>query len=349
MLRERTGCAVKSTVPLRGAFELDSARQLNQPEVEAGVKRIDLETRAPEMLAEIKAALGNDRARFARAVAKPIVVDRELRRRFENDDRLHGAQRKQVETAREKILPAQRKENPRAAVLNAIKECTGGTVSGVTWQLGLRPDVAQSANPPTPVASPLAVKARSSKYSLDATAHFAQSLSPAERPSEPADKSWFESLSPVLRDLLRAQLKKRGDVSAVIETPEGFLLFVAHERTEKSLRAAALSVPKISFEQRSSARIEGRYPGKIALIDIAVLDVGDEDFWFYAHDGLPDLWQVQNFGEQLDFGETRVVLDPNGPGAAQILSGQDFQVGADSRSVSGEGSGGGRYARMPLV
>ncbi len=49
--------------------------------------------------------------------------------------------------------------------------------------------------------------------------------------------------------------------------------------------------------QRSSAKIEGRYPGKIAFIDIGVLDVGDDDFWFYAHDGLPDLWQVQNFGE----------------------------------------------------
>jgi hypothetical protein len=49
--------------------------------------------------------------------------------------------------------------------------------------------------------------------------------------------------------------------------------------------------------QRSSARIEGRHPGKIAFIDIAVVDVGDDDFRLYAHDGLPDLWQVQYFGE----------------------------------------------------
>src|SRR3989442_4278759 len=78
--------------------------EITSPQVEAEVKRIDLETRAPEMLAEIKAALGNDPARFARTVAKPIVVDRELRRRFVNDDRLHGAQRKQVEAVREQIL-----------------------------------------------------------------------------------------------------------------------------------------------------------------------------------------------------------------------------------------------------
>jgi len=49
--------------------------------------------------------------------------------------------------------------------------------------------------------------------------------------------------------------------------------------------------------QRSSGRIEGRYPGKIAFIDITVLNVEDDDFWFFARDGLPDLWQVQNFGE----------------------------------------------------
>jgi hypothetical protein len=230
--------------------------QVASPQVESDVKRIDLETRAPEMLAEIKAALGNDPARFARAVAKPIVVDRELRRRFENDDRLHGAQRKQMETAREQILALQRKDNPWEAVLNAIKESTGGTVSEVRWQLGPRPEHAQAPNPPAQVAAPLAVKARSSKYSLDATAQFAQSPSSVERPSEPADKSWFENLSPELRTVLRVQLQKRGDVSAVIETPNGFLLFVAEERTEKSLSATALSVPKISFEQWLSEQKE---------------------------------------------------------------------------------------------
>jgi hypothetical protein len=272
--------------------------EVSIPQVEVEVKRIDLETRAPEMLAEIKAALGNDPARFARAVAKPIVVDRELRRRFENDDRLHGAQRKQVEAARDKILALQRKENPWEAVLNAIKETTGGTVSDVRWQLGRRPEEAQSLNPRTPVEAPLLVKAQSSKYSLDATATFARPVSPAEplneqgqfksgvgtaRPqrvaaktrmlgdgpspplsqsilesalSEQADKSWFGNLTPELRTILSAQLQKPHDVSAVIETPAGFLLFVTRERTEQVLSAAALSVSKISFEQWLSEQKE---------------------------------------------------------------------------------------------
>ena len=47
--------------------------------VEAEVKRIEATTRAPEMLAEIKTALGNNFARFARAMAWPIVVERALR------------------------------------------------------------------------------------------------------------------------------------------------------------------------------------------------------------------------------------------------------------------------------
>ena len=230
--------------------------EVTSPQIVAEVKRIDRETRAPEMLAEIKAALGNDPARFARAVAKPIVVDRELRRRFENDDGLHRAQRKQVEAVREQIFALQRKENPWAAVLNAMKESTVGTVSEVKWQLGPRSAEAQSPDPKSPVETPLLVKARSSKYSLNATATFAQALTPVEPPSEPEDKSWFENLSSELRNVLRAQLQQPGDVSAVIETPNGFLLFVANDKTDKSLSAAVLSVSKISFEQWLSEQKE---------------------------------------------------------------------------------------------
>jgi len=65
--------------------------------VEAEVRRINTTTRAPEMLAEIKHALGDDAERFARSMARPIVVERLLRERFENDDKLHLPQRKVVD------------------------------------------------------------------------------------------------------------------------------------------------------------------------------------------------------------------------------------------------------------
>src|SRR3954469_19517540 len=70
------------------------------------VKRIESTTRAPEVLAEIKDALGHDAARFARAVARPIIVERELRARFENDDGVHAPQRRVAEAARAAALSA---------------------------------------------------------------------------------------------------------------------------------------------------------------------------------------------------------------------------------------------------
>src|SRR6266850_7728603 len=76
--------------------------------LDAEVQRINATTRAPEMLAELKAALGNDADRFARRVAKPIVVERLLRERFENDDKLHASQRVQVEKFRNELLTAKR-------------------------------------------------------------------------------------------------------------------------------------------------------------------------------------------------------------------------------------------------
>jgi hypothetical protein len=72
--------------------------------LEAEVQRINTTTRAPEMLAEIKAALGNDPAKFAQAFAKPFLVERLLRDKFDNDDALHAAQRREAERVREKVL-----------------------------------------------------------------------------------------------------------------------------------------------------------------------------------------------------------------------------------------------------
>ena len=64
--------------------------------------------------------------------------------------------------------------------------------------------------------------------------------------------------------------------------------------------------------QRSSARIEGRYPGKNSFIDLGILNVDDDDFGIYAHDGLPDLWQVQNFGENNPRGVSSADADGDG-------------------------------------
>ena len=70
-------------------------------------------------------------------------------------------------------------------------------------------------------------------------------------------KSYFADLPAELQKVLRAQLHQPGDVSAVIETPGGFLLYVARGKTETELGVAGLTLPKRDFEQWLAAQ-----PGK---------------------------------------------------------------------------------------
>ena len=233
---------LKKLAVLKNAYGVEPTPQ----RVEAEVRRIEIETRAPEMLAEIKSALGNDPARFARSVARPIVVEQELRRRFENDARLHAVQRQQAEAARRKILTTRQQKDSWPAILQTLKEIKAGTTGEVSWDLGGRPPTEPTAGSQSPVAPPTPTQARGGKYSLDATAQW---LSAAEAAAEAKGRPCLDDLRPELRSLLRAQLQKPGDVTAVIETPTDFLLFVAKEKTTDTLSAAALSIPKRSFEQ----------------------------------------------------------------------------------------------------
>jgi 23S rRNA U2552 (ribose-2'-O)-methylase RlmE/FtsJ len=202
--------------------------------VAAEVQRIDTTTRAPEVLAEIKHALGDAPARFANAMARPIVVERTLRARFEDDDKLHAPQRHEAEQARESLL---------------AKKPVGG-MHDVTWQLTPRP---ADGNPDlrSPIsnlpASSTKGVAKSDAYSVEATVQLAQTLSPP--PAERDRKLYFDDVDPELQKVLRVQLQKPGDVSAVIETPGGFLLFLGKERTAEALSAASFSIPKRSYEE----------------------------------------------------------------------------------------------------
>jgi len=218
-------------------------------QIDAEVHRIDLETREAEMLAEIKNALDNDPLRFARSLARPIVVDRELRHRFENDDRLHAAQREQAEAIRRKILAAPPQSDEWKNLAQTLKETKAGTVTEVAWQFGARPEAKSASATPAQVAAPMPVNARSGKYSIEATALIAQVLTPPDKTNQADQRFYFEDLSAELKSVLRAQLQKPGDASAVIETPAGFLLFVAEERTPSIMSAAMLSIPKRNFEQ----------------------------------------------------------------------------------------------------
>lgn len=196
----------------------------------AEVERINTTTRAPEILAEIKRALDDDAARFARAMARPILVERELRHRFDNDDHLHSAQRHQAEQARASLLAGK-----------PVKD-----LHDVTWQLTPRP-----TEIPTPTSAPVPthVKASSGAYSVEATAQLSQVIAPGQQTAPGQTKKYFEDLDPELQRVLRVQLQKPGDVSAVIETPRSFLLFQVKTKSAERLSVVSLSLPKLSYDE----------------------------------------------------------------------------------------------------
>jgi hypothetical protein len=195
----------------------------------AEVDRITTTTRAPEILAEIRQALGDDDQRFARCMALPILVERELHQRFDSDDQLHHAQRQAAEQARVRLMENQSVPDMRT----------------VTWLLGPRP---AEDKPATPAVPPTQIAAKSNSYSNQATAQVSQVITPPAKTVGDPDTVYFEDLDRELQNVLRAQLQKPGSVSAVIETPSAFLTFQVKDKTAEALCAACLTIPKLSYE-----------------------------------------------------------------------------------------------------
>jgi hypothetical protein len=208
--------------------------EMSGPMVQAEVQRINTTTRAPEMLAEIKAALGNDMGKFADAFAKPVLVERLLRERFENDDTLHATQRREMERLREILLVERRNGSETTNLVRLLSHDHSNQVSEVTWHLERRPDKRRDAN--TCGEAQL-------KSLFGPNAQFIPSTQ-----SEADHRLYFEDLPRDLRQLLQIQLRQAGDTSAVVEMPGGFALYVAKEKTEAVLSVACLCLPKRNFE-----------------------------------------------------------------------------------------------------
>ena len=185
------------------------------------------------------------------------MVERLLREKFDTDDALHAPQRRTVENVRGQLLTARSSRGNEAlteksetdrnlltpAATNALiarrvailKSCPAGSITETTWQLGTRP-----AETNAPSADDIEIKKRFGPN--------AQTLSPP-RAGGKETTFYFEDLPGELQNVLRVQLRQPGDVSAVIETPAGFLLYVAREKTDAVLSVAGLSLPKRSYEQ----------------------------------------------------------------------------------------------------
>jgi hypothetical protein len=202
----------------------------------AEVQRINTTTQSPEILAELKSALGHDPEKFATTFAKPILVERELRQRFDNDDALHAPQRREVEQARHELLVARTNGASPAQLLARFLRAHTNLVTETTWQLGAPPEEKSAA----PSADEIEIKKRFGPE--------AQILSSPHAGPDKERKIYFEELPAELQKVLRVQLRRAGDVSAVIETPGGFLLYLAKEKTEAVLSVAGYSLPKRSYE-----------------------------------------------------------------------------------------------------
>jgi hypothetical protein len=203
--------------------------------VEAEMQRINATTRAPEMLAEIKAALGNDSRTFATGFVKPILVERLLREKFENDDTLHAPQRNQMETIREILLAARRNGADVTNLVSLLKQHHADHMSEMTWQLGDRPDKSSGA--------------ASMSDESELKGRFGPNAQVISSPRAEMDrKLYFGDLPPQLQTLLRTQLRQAGDFSAVVEMPGGFALYLATEKTDAVLRVVCWSLAKRRYE-----------------------------------------------------------------------------------------------------
>jgi hypothetical protein len=221
---------LKKEAALKQVYKVEVTKAM----LDAEVKRIDTTTRAPDVLAEIKAALGNDASRFANSFAKPIVVERLLRVRFDNDDALHAAQRRRAEQARNDLLSAKQSGAAYDKMLALLKRVYPNAVSETTWQFG---------EPPTQLSTPGADE-------IEIQKRFGPNAQILSAPRGGKDtKFYFTDLPPELQNVIRVQLRAAGDVSAVIETPAAFLLYIAKRRTDSVLSVAALSLPKRSYEK----------------------------------------------------------------------------------------------------
>jgi len=121
------------------------------------------------------------------------------------------------------------------ALVALLKASHSNEVSETTWQLGARPPETNA-----PAADKLEIKQR-----FGPNAQLLSSRHAADRHR----KAYFDDLPPPLKDVLRVQLRQPGDVSAVIETPGGFLLYICTARTAATMSVAVLSLPKRSYDQ----------------------------------------------------------------------------------------------------
>jgi len=134
----------------------------------------------------------------------------------------------------DELLDARKDGASSEKLLALLKQKHSDRVIEATWQLGARP----------------AENMKSNSELAEIQKRFGPNAQILSSPEIDKERDfYFEDLPPELQNVLRVQLREGGDVSAVIEMPGGFVLYMAKERTATTLTVAALSVRKRSYEQ----------------------------------------------------------------------------------------------------
>ncbi|MBI4242205.1 MAG: hypothetical protein HY613_10840 [Candidatus Rokubacteria bacterium] len=87
-------------------------------------ERIAQNTRLPERLSELYAALDNDPTLIQEALVRPVLVDRLAREFFAADSRIHAAARKEAEDLRARLVSGEldvRSEDPHRTVVELVR------------------------------------------------------------------------------------------------------------------------------------------------------------------------------------------------------------------------------------
>jgi hypothetical protein len=82
--------------------------------------------------------------------------------------------------------------------------------------------------------------------------------------------------------------------------------------------------------QDSPAVVAAAHAGLSASLGFTILNISDDDYGSYASDGLPDFWQVRNFGE--NGSQASPAADADGDGQVNLL---EFAFGTDPAASSG--------------
>jgi hypothetical protein len=190
----------------------------------AEYERIEKETRAPDQWEAIQKALGGSRRRIEEVVCRPLLVDRVLRAKFAFDQKIHEAAHQKAREAREVFLAG--KTPKGASTIRLSRKAEPGGIDD------------------------LLAKARSE-------ASGPKILTP-EEPGKKSDAP--VPVDPEMAKVLEKELKKKGDVSTILEERNRFSVFRLVTSDPGEWLVEAVQIPKRDFDRWLDAAVKTAKP-----------------------------------------------------------------------------------------